>query len=130
MVKGCGCDCVGFVIAVLNELSGGGEIQRVDFPPDGAMHNPKGAARVVRAIRKQFPHVAVREPVVQPGDVIVVGPRGGGPGHAMFGGTQANTLWHSNGPHHGVQKTGIGEAQRNGMKVFRIYRPLKARWIS
>jgi hypothetical protein len=69
----------------------------------------------------------VRDGSLEPGDWVVTGPAGGGPGHAMVVGPRPNTLWHCNrGP--GVCWTGIGLAM-NDQAIHRVYRFLdRNRW--
>lgn len=59
--------------------------------------------------------------IIEPGDVIVVGPNGGGPGHGMIVGPRKNTIWHSD-TNVGVQFTGISFLWLTRQRIFRIYR--------
>lgn len=126
---GLGVDCVRFVCGVLDALHGT-STPLATLPPDAAMHDPKGAARTMRLIRKSFPeHETIRSGHLEPGDVIVAGPAVGGPGHAMIAGYQRNTIWHSTGI--GVQRTGLGFVCSYHSRVFRIYRHKDKRsWLS
>lgn len=117
--RGVGVDCVRFVCAVLDELQG--VVREVaTLPSDAAMHTRRGAIGVMRTIRKRFaPNDPVRDGSLEPGDVIVVGPSDGGPGHAMIVGTRKNELWHSTGRN--VHRSGLAFAQGYN-RVFRVYR--------
>jgi hypothetical protein len=92
--KSVGVDCIRFGCAVLDELY---RRPLTDLPiraPDASMHDPDGAFSVMRQIMRRFPdHVAVEDGSAQPGDVLVVGPRSGGPGHMMIVGHQPGTVW-------------------------------------
>jgi len=61
--------------------------------------------------------------VIEPGDIIVVGPHGGGPGHGMIVGGRENTIWHSTGI--GVQFAGISYLWLTDQRIFRVYRYLR-----
>lgn len=116
--RGAGVDCLRFVTAVLDELNGHAHCPIPNIPQDAAMHDPVLAARTMRAIIKAYgPATVVRDRIVEPGDVVVVGPPDGGPGHAMIVGSPRR-IWHAT--NRSVQKTGTVIV---GMKVFRIYRP-------
>lgn len=125
--KGVAVDCVRFVSGVLDDLYG----SRTDVPRDVqdiAMHDPKGATRTMRRIRRMFPaHHKVTDRIIEPGDAIVVGEAHGGPGHALFVGAEKNTLWQATKK--GVQRCGLGLAD-GWQEIFRIYRfEDKGSWI-
>lgn len=122
--RGAGVDCLRYVTAVLDELNGFARCPIPNIPQDAAMHDPTLAARTMRAIINAYgPATVVRDRVVEPGDVVVVGPPGGGPGHAMIVGSPYR-IWHAT--NRSVQRTGMTIV---GMKVFRVYRPIgKERW--
>ena len=130
--KGAGVDCVGFVLGIINEMCRWGDrVKRVDFPQDASMHNPRGALAVMKQIADTFaPYERVEGTgIVEPGDVIVVGPQNGGPGHGMIVGAQKNTIWHSTG--RAVQFTGMDSLRITRLRIFRVYRYLeKRRWLS
>lgn len=66
------------------------------MPSDASLHDPERARAAMRLILAAYqPHVRVMDDSVQPGDVVIVGPVGGGPGHVLMGGFQPNTLWHA-----------------------------------
>lgn len=126
-VKGIATDCVRFVESVLNEFNG--RVRRIlhhlRLPSDLGMHNRKEAMRGLRLFRREYePNVRVRDRVVEPGDVLIVGPRGGGPTHAKIAGTRRNTFYHATID--GVAICGLLEPV--GTR-FAIVRPLnKAEW--
>lgn len=89
-----GVDCIRFGCAVLDELY---RRPLTDLPPrapDASMHDRAGSFSVMRQIIRRYPdHIAVEDGSVEPGDVLVVGPNSGGPGHMMIVGHQRNTCW-------------------------------------
>jgi hypothetical protein len=115
---------------VINELFGFERVVRADWPQDGSMHDARGSMLAMKQIAESFmPNQRVDDRVLEPGDVIVVGPHGGGPGHGMIVGSQKNTLWHS--ADGGVQFTGISYLWVNQLRVFRVYRYLERyRWLN
>lgn len=118
--KGSGVDCVRFTTAIL-DLMEGNYHSITTLPSDVSFHNRRGAMRSMIKIKRLYSHRKVNpEKGLQPGDMIIVGPPGGGPGHAMLVGTEPNTIWHCT-PNSGVVKTGWSLV--NGQqKIFRIYR--------
>lgn len=113
-----GANCIGFGFGLLSRLHGR-PFQHERIPADTSMHNKVGAMRTLHRMRRTFPeHYRVRGPYLKPGDVMIAGPTGGGPGHWRFIGDERNTIW----------EAGSGGVQRYGwcipdtMKVFRVYR--------
>jgi hypothetical protein len=123
-LKGVGVDCVRFVCEVIRELEGQEEIPLVNIPADASLHNRAGAMAAFHQIISAY-QPATRVSTLQPGDVLVIGPANGGPGHAMIAGPIKNTLWHSCSM--GVQMTGIGFVS-GYQKIFGIYRKDKSAW--
>lgn len=126
--KGVGVDCVRFVVSVLESLTGrvSGDVK---IPQDASMHNKAAASRALRLFLSSWPlHEDIKESgKVQPGDVIIVGPPNGGPGHALIVGVQKNTLWHA--ANSGVRMCGWC-LERPMTKVFRVYRGTDRRsWL-
>lgn len=115
---GSGVDCFRFVCGVLDSME---RFKRhLDFiPADQSMHDRKGATAAVRSVLKMYqPFEIVKDGIVEPGDVLITGPEGGGPGHALIAGMNQGELWHVPGPGKKVCMTGTGI---NG-QLFRIYR--------
>jgi len=119
--KGSGVDCVRFVTGVLDELYGFERVSAPKLPQDVALHSRATAIGAMKALLEIYPfHEEVTGPMIQPGDIIVVGPLKGGPGHVMIVGPRRNTLWHSHQPI-GVQITGLAFNEQE-QEVFKIYR--------
>jgi cell wall-associated NlpC family hydrolase len=89
-VKGLAVDCVRFVSAVADELYGK-TTEIVRLPQDASFHSKETCYNAFKSFMKNYPHDRV-EGNLQPGDIIITGPRGGGPGHAIF--TGVKYLWH------------------------------------
>jgi len=99
--KGVAVDCVRFVTGVLDELYGiKTEIARL--PQDASFHSKETCFAALRVFLKNYPHEDV-EGDLQPGDIVVTGPRGGGPGHAIIVGKKY--LWHCDSQ--SVVRTGL-----------------------
>lgn len=95
------------------------------LPQDMAFHTRKAAMKAMRFLRRLYmPNIIVMDGSIEPGDLLIVGPVRGGPGHLMIAGSQPNTLWHALKP--GVTQTGMsffGE-------IIRIYRFTdKDKWL-
>lgn len=118
--EGQGVDCVRFVYAVLDELHGFERKDPWTLPQDSAMHNREGAFRTMRGICERYPHERVMDGTLEPTDVIVTGPKGGGPGHALIVGPRRWELWHATLTD--VHRTGKGFLDNPENELFRIYR--------
>jgi len=121
-VKQAGVDCVRFVCAVFKELEG----DPLDndtiklLPPDAAMHNRSGAILVMKYILNLLqPIKEISSQEVEPGDILVVGPANGGPGHAMIVTPWKNVLMHAGTAK--VCRTGFHLATHY-QKVFKVFR--------
>lgn len=128
--KGYGADCVRFVCGVLDELDGGTRRKVKTLPSDVSLHSPETARRSMRTIMKLFmPHSRVLDMTAQPGDVLVTGPKHGGPGHAMIVGTQKNTLWEATSP--SVRRVGWAIGSNLHNKLYRVLRMTDRsdRWV-
>jgi cell wall-associated NlpC family hydrolase len=126
--KGAGVDCVRFVAGVLDELRGRAT-PVATLPNDAALHNRAGAVAAMRRILElQRPWVPVEDGTVEPGDVLVWAPRGGGPGHATIAGGERFVLWESSVS--GVRRTAIGAMLVHGAWAFSgAFRPTdKTSW--
>lgn len=131
-MKGAGVDCVRFVCAVLDELYGFKRVPLPELPADLALHQRNTAIAAMRYIIGLYePNVSVEDGRLEPGDILVVAQKGGGPGHAMIVGARKNELWHSNSRR--VQMTGIGflGEEGHGYKLYGVYRLLdRERWAA
>ena len=115
--KGVAVDCVRFATACVDELFGDDHRRLKTLPPDAAFHATKTAIRAMRKIRRLYePMARVANGIVQPMDIVVTGPRNGGPGHMLLVGWRPNTLW----------ETGTAAVREVGWtpegRLFRIYR--------
>lgn len=120
--KGGGVDCIRFVCGVADELYGYSRGPAITLPPDQALHDREGAIAAMKALCRRYEPLddATEDPFIEPGDIIVVGPMGGGPGHAMIVGGHRGHVWECLQPL-GVQRSGmplLGES----LELFRIYR--------
>lgn len=130
-VRGVACDCIGGVFGVVDDLDGQGRARSGLLPPDASMHNRSSAEAAMRELVRRFAPNSVVEQAedgyfyVQPGDIVVTGYPGGGPGHVEMVGPQRNTLWHAL-PSAGWHQTGFGFLEEAQL-LWRIYR-LDDRW--
>lgn len=112
-----GVDCVRLVTGVLDELYGFERVAPDLLPQDAAMHDRDGAFRVMRALRRLYaPNRIVTDFSIEPGDMVVTGDLGAGPGHGMIVGHRPNEVWEATGS--GVHRTGAGMLRA----VHRVYR--------
>lgn len=119
-MQGIGVDCVRFVCGVLDEMYGYRRELPRNLPSDRALHDRDGAIAAMKQLRRLYePVTEVTDGKVEPGDIVVSGPRGGGPGHALIAGFDPFTLWHVD-PAAGVCSTGIALTD---MDIFEILRP-------
>lgn len=105
-LRGVATNCIGFASGVLDELYGS-ESSFPRLPPDTAMHNRREAMRIMRTMMRAFQHEQAID-YVEPGDVLVTGELGGGPGHIIVVGERQ--LWQST-RFFGVRPTGLGLIQ-------------------
>lgn len=121
--KGVAADCVGFVCGVLDELMGREQTPREILPQDAAFHARASAEAGMRAIARLYSPMEFRHAsemwTLEPGDIVVTGCEGGGPGHAMFVGAKPNELWHATNRR--VMRGGMGLID-GYQKVFRVCR--------
>lgn len=104
--RGVLADCVGFVFGAIDDVDGRPRAQSPSMPADTALHDAASSAEAMRALRDLYePVEVVTGRDVQPFDILVVGPSGGGPGHAILVGPTRNTLWHCT-PGAGVHQAG------------------------
>lgn len=120
-------DCVNFCTSFLDTMIGRSTPTKIQqLRGDRCLTKQGGTLIAMKAILSCYePHIEVRLGTVEPGDVAVTGPVGGGPGHVLVAGVRPNTWFHATPK--GVQMTGSGYSA--GMLPFRIYRYLdKASW--
>lgn len=129
-----GCDCIGGVFGVIDAVDGRQRAQNPSLPADAALHSPRTAYRAVVAIRRIYEPASRLRRVdgrlhVQPGDLLIVGASGGGPGHLMIVGVKKNTVWHAAG--RGARFEQAGWALGTGYeRLFAVYRlDDRDRWI-
>lgn len=120
-----GVDCVRFVCAVADQMSGKPPMAVDKVPSDRSLHDALGAMRAMRSLLRRYGARRVSSSTVQPGDVVIVGPKDGGPGHAMILGTKPNQVWQSSKP--AVHYTGFGP-QPGAELFFGIFRVDKKEW--
>ena len=128
--RGRGADCIGSVFGVVDDLDGRQRAEFPGMPRDTSMHDRASAIATVRELVKRYSpckKVVARDGYyyVQPGDIVVTGTAGGGPGHVEIVGMK-NELWHSL-PDSGFHQGGFGFLQ--DQTLFAIYRIQdKDRW--
>lgn len=128
--KGGGVDCIRFVCGVADELYGYSRGPAITLPPDQSLHDREGAIAAMKALCRRYEPLAdvTSDPFIEPGDIIVVGPVGGGPGHAMIVGGYRGHVWECL-QEQGVQRSGM-PAFGDILELFRIYRVLdKHKWL-
>jgi hypothetical protein len=119
-VKGVGVDCVRLICRILDELHGLEETPLANIPADASMHDRAGTQRVMLAIMHAYqPWIRVEDNSIEPGDIVVVGPPAGGPGHGMMVTTRRNTLIHAD--QNEVTLAGMGFFAEQ-QKVFGVFR--------
>jgi hypothetical protein len=96
-----GCDCIGGVFGVVDMVDGRDRAAFPNMPQDSSMHDRVGAIKAVRELIRRYAPLHKVEPredgvfVVEPGDLVVTGTPGGGPGHVEIVGARKNELWHA-----------------------------------
>ncbi len=96
-----GADCIGGVFGPIDEMDGQGRAQRPNMPHDGSLHNRKAAVAALRELVTRYSPCRKLESeddgsfFVEPGDIVVTGMPGGGPGHVEIVGANRNELWHA-----------------------------------
>jgi hypothetical protein len=96
-----GADCTGSIFGIVDALDGRARMQPAGFPNDGSLHDRAGAVRSVREIVNRYSPCRKLESdddgyfQVEPGDIVVTGMPGGGPGHVEIVGANKNELWHA-----------------------------------
>lgn len=126
-LRGVGGDCIGDVFGVIDDIDGRPRAQNPVLPADTALHDPESAHEAVGILRRLYSpakrlHWTDGTLEVQPGDLLVVGPSLGGPGHLMIVGTQKNTIWHASNSAEGFCMTGwaLGDGFERLFAVYRL----------
>ena len=104
--KGVGVYCSAFVCRVLDELYQREPTALPAIPADIGFHSREGAAAGLHWFMRTYPAFKKLQGIeIEPGDILITGPVGGGPGHAMIVGPRENTLWQAD--EGGVHYTGM-----------------------
>ncbi len=96
-----GADCIGAVFGVIDDIDGRERAEFPGMPQDASMHSRSTAIIAVRElVRRYSPCEKVESDEdhifhVEPGDIVVTGSPGGGPGHVEIVGSHKNELWHA-----------------------------------
>jgi cell wall-associated NlpC family hydrolase len=124
-VKKAGVDCVRFVSGVLDELHGTSTpIARL--PQDASFHNKQLCQAALKSFLSRFDYEEIKNGQLQPGDVLIAGPIGGGPGHALIAGIDC--LWHCNSK--SVVRTGTVMVSGGAYFLKKIVRSLERdKWL-
>jgi len=107
--RGRAADCIGALFGVIDDMDGRPRACYPGMPHDAAMHDRAGAIAAVRELVRRYSPCQKVEPAiwdedgqstsptyyVEPGDIIVTGMPGGGPGHVEIVGAHRNELWHA-----------------------------------
>lgn len=102
-----GTYCTAFVCSVLDALYRREGAKMPEIPSDASMHCRATALGGLRWFLERYPnHQRIEGREVQPGDILVTAPVGGGPGHAILVGPRENTIWQCSGKT-GVHFTGM-----------------------
>lgn len=91
--KGVGVDCVRFCSAVWDELLGMSPYPIARLPHDAALNKPAVARAFMRHVLHHYAPIGPVEGPAQPGDILVTGVAGAGPGHVILVGAERNTIW-------------------------------------
>lgn len=115
-------DCIGFVFGAIDGFDGRERAQAPSMPADIALHDPETSMAALLALRQLYdPIITVQGNQAQPFDILVVGPRGAGPSHAMLVGPLPGTIWHCT-PGSGVHQAGwcLGTGYESLHGIYRI----------
>jgi len=97
---GRGADCIGAIFGIVDDLDGQSRAELPNLPPDAAMNDRSTAILAMRELITRYAPMARVRPDennvthVEPGDFVVTGELGGGPGHLEMVGARRNELWH------------------------------------
>ncbi len=118
--RGVAVDCVHFMGCVFDELFKTSRVDQIkSLRGDVSLHDREGVLRAMRAVLTVYPNERVRGLFLQPGDIVVTGPKNGGPGHVMISGLRGH-LWHATSAA-GVSRTGYGLP--SGHIYYSTFRP-------
>ncbi|MCW8137308.1 MAG: hypothetical protein KIT58_00180 [Planctomycetota bacterium] len=123
--QGVGVDCVRFVAGVLDELTGRQTPIRT-LPPDASMHDVARADEKARELVALYGAAPVDDGTLEPGDVVITGPRRGGAGHAAIVGDERGVVWHATRPF--VHRAGLRGIYALGHRIWRVYRLRDRAW--
>ncbi len=110
-----GVDCVRFVCSIWDALGHRQATQFTELPHDTAFHDKEAAIKAMHEIAKLFPCDLIQDwekGGFMPGDILLVGPKNGAPGHAMIVGGTPCHYWHV------VQGIGV---VRTGVSYFKQF---------
>lgn len=121
--RGVLADCVGAVFGCIDDLDGRPRAQSPSMPPDSALHDPETSGAALLALRALYEPVQALGPdeVLEPFDILAVGPSLSGPSHVMLVGTRPSHLWHCT-PGAGFHRSGwaLGSGYEVLHGAFRI----------
>lgn len=135
--RGVGVYCTAFVCGVLDDLFRAEKKTPLNkIPHDVSMHCGASSRAGLRWFLRHYPTADRIYSIttadegeivdVQPGDVLITGPIGGGPGHAIMIGPRKNVMWQASGM--AVHYTGFFVPM--GYMLYAVYRfSDKERWI-
>jgi cell wall-associated NlpC family hydrolase len=113
--EGVGVDCVRFCGAVWDDLRGRPRTPIERLPHDMALNAPAAARAAMRALLEFYgPVDDVLDGSAQPGDALVTGVRGAGPGHVIIVGPRFNTIW----------QAASGRVEQGGWSLIERYQTL------
>lgn len=118
-------DCVRFGAAVLDDLYGFRRELPRNIALDACVHAPDEAVAQVSKLLRIYHELDVVHPgedglfTVEPADMVIVGPAGGGPGHLMVVGYRPNTLWEAIRPEVSEVGCTLDPDNRSVKHVFR-----------
>jgi len=93
-VPGVGVDCVRLVVDIYDEMDNRLSLRRPALVPrDAFLHSPTRAKKFLRDMLDLLSPLDQVVGRLEPGDIVVIGPELGGPGHAALVGYDPNTMW-------------------------------------
>ena len=127
---GRGVDCINLACAIQDDLRGRPAPSAVkSLRGDACLHAPDRCRAALKKILENYQPLDTFGPTepVEPGDVIVIAPAGGGPGHALTAVGPTGIFIHTDSRR--VVLTGL-PLPESMSEVLHIYRyPFKAEWI-